>query len=101
MKLTMALVGTKFRGPEIIALVNSLSTGTPLVLEPEPENEYDPSAVKVLTEDGTHIGYVNAKQTHQLAGISTWPLPATLLHDENTWPMIRVETEPSQPESDQ
>lgn len=91
MKLTLAIVGTKFRGPEIIALVNSLSTGTPLFLEPEPENTFDPGAVKVLTEDGTHIGYVKADQTKQLAGISTWPLPATLLQDENTWPMIRVE----------
>jgi hypothetical protein len=100
MKLTLALVGTKFRGPEIIALVNSLSTGTPLSLEPEPTNKFDSSAVKVITEDGTHIGYVKADQTKKLADHASWPLSATLLHDENTWPMIQVEIEPEPPRAD-
>ncbi|MBV6647002.1 MAG: HIRAN domain-containing protein [Cyclobacteriaceae bacterium] len=35
-----------------------------IVLEPEPSNIYDPNAVKVLTQEGKQIGYLN--QDHAL-----------------------------------
>lgn len=51
------VVGTCFRGDphEITA---GLKEGDPLKLVREPENEYDPRAIKVLNQDGLHIGYV-------------------------------------------
>jgi hypothetical protein len=40
------LVGAHFRPPAKLILA-ALPAGTPLVLEPEPENPYDPQALKV------------------------------------------------------
>ena len=30
---------------------------------PEPKNEFDPQAIKVLAEDGHHLGYIRRDQT--------------------------------------
>lgn len=35
-----------------------LNAGDLLVLEEEPENEHDPSAIRVMTPNGEHLGYV-------------------------------------------
>ncbi len=43
------IVGMHFR-PPAKALVAALPSGTPLMLEPEPTNQYDPFAVKVLVD---------------------------------------------------
>jgi len=43
------IVGMHFR-PPAKALVAALPSGTPLLLEPEPTNQYDPFAVKVLVD---------------------------------------------------
>lgn len=32
-------------------------------LVPEPSNEFDPNAIKVVTEDGHHLGYIHRDQT--------------------------------------
>ena len=32
-------------------------------LVPEPDNEFDPNAIKVVHQDGTHLGYIPAKET--------------------------------------
>lgn len=40
------------------ALLPSLKQGDLLVLEEEPENEYDPMAIRVLTQLGEHLGYI-------------------------------------------
>lgn len=32
-------------------------------LVPEPDNEFDPNAIKIIHEDGTHLGYIPAKET--------------------------------------
>ena len=32
-------------------------------LVPEPSNEFDPNAIKVLAEDGHHLGYIHRDQT--------------------------------------
>ena len=38
--------------------IKSLFAGTELTLVQEPENEYDPYAVKVVTREGTMLGYI-------------------------------------------
>lgn len=48
-KVTAPLVGAAFR-PPAKAILNVLPTGCPLYLEREPENAYDPHAIKVLVE---------------------------------------------------
>lgn len=40
-----------------IDLIRSLTAGTALDLEPEPTNQYDPNAVKVIY-DNKHLGYI-------------------------------------------
>ena len=32
-------------------------------LVPEPSNEFDPNAIKVVAEDGHHLGYIHRDQT--------------------------------------
>ena len=39
-------------------VLDSLQPGAPLKLELEPENKHDPNAIRVLTPDGTMLGYV-------------------------------------------
>lgn len=42
-------------------------------LEPEPTNEYDPNAIKVLANDGHHVGYVPMDQTQHVRNFTTLP----------------------------
>lgn len=65
MKTLVALVGTKFRGPEMVALLASLPQGEPLTLVREPDNKFDPFAVQVWARD-QHIGYVKGSQVRPL-----------------------------------
>lgn len=40
-----------------------------VALVPEPKNEFDPNAIKVIAEDGHHLGYI---QRHQTEMIRSW-----------------------------
>ena len=42
-------------------------------LEAEPDNGYDPNAIKVLAEDGHHVGYVPKDMTTAVREFSTLP----------------------------
>lgn len=42
-------------------------------LEAEPNNDYDPNAIKVLAEDGHHVGYVPKDMTARVREFSTLP----------------------------
>lgn len=46
-KITSLIVGSHFKPPAKLLLEN-LPRGTPLSLEPDPENPYDPNAIRVL-----------------------------------------------------
>jgi hypothetical protein len=52
-------------------IIRSCRSGDPLVLVPEPENKYDPDAIKVCRHDGGQLGYVpgghSSKLNHELA----------------------------------
>lgn len=66
MKTLVALVGTKYRGPEMVALLASLPQGEPLTLRREPDNAHDPRAIQVWARDHL-IGYVKGSQNRDLA----------------------------------
>lgn len=55
-------VGMHFRGARAQALAGALTSGSAMRLEREPENEYDPNAIKVLYSslggELEHIGYI-------------------------------------------
>lgn len=42
-------------------------------LEAEPTNEYDPNAIKILAEDGHHVGYVSKDMTASIREFTTLP----------------------------
>ena len=44
----------RYKGRNMIALV------------PEPSNEFDPNAIKVVAEDGHHLGYIHRDQTEMV-----------------------------------
>lgn len=101
-KALVALVGTKFRGANMVALLASLPNGEPLVLKREPDNEHDRGAVQVWAR-GQHIGYVKGTQNRQLAArmdsaaeragvqIRSIETPAKLAIDGGKQPMVEIE----------
>jgi len=87
------LVGMKFRGKDIVALVDGLKDGQELTLEREPSNEYDAKAVKVMMGI-THIGYIKASENATISAfLDKHPEDnkARLTHDRSGWPMVEVE----------
>ena len=43
------------------------------VLEAEPTNPYDPNAIKILTHDGHHVGYVPKDMTDEVRKVANLP----------------------------
>lgn len=54
----MEVKGTIYRSDEEKLAACGVEVGDTLILEVEPDNPVDPNAVKVLTLEGMHIGYV-------------------------------------------
>ena len=52
------IAGVKFY-PGVGVMLRQLARGTELQLEPQDDNRFDPTAVKVL-HNGTHVGYIPA-----------------------------------------
>lgn len=44
-------------------------------LLPEPSNEFDPNAIKVIAEDGHHLGYVPSDQTDYVRSLTDNKFP--------------------------
>ena len=60
--LRFEVAGIRYRDEDAQDAAYGLEEGDYLELEEEPDNRYDPYAVKVLTTDGYHIGYVCASR---------------------------------------
>lgn len=58
MKSETHLAGNAHRGIDAQVRYAKLTAGEPLVLVREPDNQYDPNAIQVHTEDGCFIGFV-------------------------------------------
>lgn len=43
--------------------INRYKGRNTVALVPEPQNEFDPNAIKVVAEDGHHLGYIHQNQT--------------------------------------
>ena len=52
-------------------------------LEAEPNNEYDPNAIKVLAADGHHVGYVPKDMTKEVRDNAQLPCPCFCYIGEN------------------
>ena len=44
-------------------------------LVPEPENEYDPDAIKIVAEDRHHLGYIQSGQTEMVCWLTANEFP--------------------------
>lgn len=64
---TTKLVGINFRPEEVKELVKALEPGDVLALEREPDNPYDPNAIRVLDADENFLGFVAAKNALHVA----------------------------------
>jgi single-stranded-DNA-specific exonuclease len=59
------IVGVSFEGRQDI--IKTLKLGQKLRLIAEPENPYDPNAIKVMTEDGKQAGYLSREMAEMIA----------------------------------
>lgn len=68
MEFSAILRGLSFRPIDAKAYAGTLTEGDPLLIEREPENAFDPNAIKVLSpERSLHIGYVAKEVAVELA----------------------------------
>lgn len=104
-KLTnrFAVRGTHFRAENI----THVQAGADVCLEPEPENEYDPRAVRVMAAqangvDLLHIGYVPRElcaQVHRLLerdGAGIWNTKVQSVTYDDGQPVVYVSFESSE-----
>lgn len=45
------------------------------ILQPEPDNQYDANAIKVLASDGHHVGYAPKDMTAEVRKVANLPCP--------------------------
>jgi hypothetical protein len=57
MQIICTLAGAQFRPAESKAMMETVTIGDVLALEPDGDNEYDPQAVKVML-GSHHIGFI-------------------------------------------
>lgn len=59
MNHTTHIAGIPHRNPDL----TKLAVGEKLFLVPEPENKFDPNAIKVVSDSSVHIGYIPKMET--------------------------------------
>ena len=65
MQIITTLMGANFRPASAKEILREAAIGQYLDLEPDPENEYDATAVKILI-DGEHVGFIAAKDNKRV-----------------------------------
>lgn len=103
MKTIVALVGTRWRGDDIIALFKSLPQGEPLTLIRDRNNQMDPYAVQVWARDRC-VGFIKSTQVRPIAtrldkmatarpggGFDYVNITAKLAIDGGRQPMVEIE----------
>lgn len=63
------VAGLTHRSPEAIDRAGELSYGETVYLVKEPDNPYDEGAIKIMTDDDIHIGYVPRYLCAEVAGL--------------------------------
>jgi hypothetical protein len=89
------VVGMGYRPADDQIAYNALEEGARLVLEREPDNQFDPFAIKVLIPEdeasGTgyfHVGYIPAKIAAKLAPRLDAGEECTVEHGGNGWVQV-------------
>lgn len=63
---TVAIRGIKFRPPEAKEVARNLTPHEVVTIEPDPLNEYDPNALKIIAR-GQFIGFVQKDMAEHIA----------------------------------
>lgn len=66
-QIITTLMGASFRPAEVKDLIRNLDIDDVLTLERDPDNQYDPYAIKLLNDDGIFLGFVAKEQAAELA----------------------------------
>lgn len=66
MQFTSPLMGASFRPAEVKEQIKLLEVGDTLVLERDPENQYDANAIKIL-KNGEFLGFVAKEIAGEIA----------------------------------
>ena len=105
MKRSFYIAGVQFRPKNEIAEASKrLKQGAQLSLIPEPENKFDPNAIKIIYKDYTEdmqssaelfLGYVPKKFSSEVAGMLSIGAPVECIVDEvdssaKTYEMFKV-----------
>jgi hypothetical protein len=96
------VVGMHFRGEHAKTYAAALQPGDSLLLEREPDNEYDVFAIKVITperngEPGFHLGYIEKGAARWIAtdmdeGMEfTCTVRDVLIENNNHYPRVYIE----------
>lgn len=65
MILHSKIAGISFEGRQ--ALIQGLKAGVGLILQRQPDNAFDKNAIKILTKEGEHLGFINRQLAAELA----------------------------------
>ena len=87
MKYESSIAGTPHCRPNF----DALKVGEIVSLVPEPENRFDPNAIRVQTALGMKLGYVKRTDTEQVRQMKLTTLVITQLCPERKWSEIAVE----------
>lgn len=91
--MNIQLAGLSFRPREAKDLVSILEVGHQFILEREPDNRFDPFAVRIVDErTEIHIGYVprSASQEISTSLASGANYTATLIEPDDKFPIISI-----------
>lgn len=61
------IAGIPHRKPDLTAL----AVGDTVNLVPEPDNRFDPNAIKIVSASGVHLGYIPRTDTGLAAGMQS------------------------------
>lgn len=109
MNRTFYVAGVQFRpAAEVREVMSYIHEGSYLDLKPEPENKYDPNAIKIVfveyDTDDLHLGYVPKKFSAEVAalleaGIDLVCIVLEANPNAKPWEMLKVAVKIAEPEA--
>lgn len=101
MKRSFFVAGVQFRPSSVKTVIAGLTKGSYLYLEPEPDNKFDPNAIKLICsglkegDEDVFLGYVPKKFSSEVAALLEAGIELDCIVDvvnpgAKTWEMLQV-----------
>ena len=87
MKYENIIAGTPRAKPDF----SKLSLGMIIPLIPEPENKFDPAAIRCQTDDGMKLGYIRKTDTGLVRALNLTSVKIIAITPESKWNEIAIE----------